>query len=165
MNQPAGTVGREPGWVRGLEALACLALMTMLMLTVADVLGRYIISRPVPGVTELVQYTMVLVVFAGLPVVTVRRQHINVGLLDRVLKRGIRRAQLAMIALVSAGVLGAQAWVLFNHAQEMREAADVIGALRLPVYPAGYFMAALSALAAAVCLAAMRHAERAPAYD
>ena len=30
----------------------------------------------------------------------------------------------------------------------MQESADVIGALRLPVYPAGYFMAAMSLLAA-----------------
>lgn len=142
----------EPRWVALLETLACLALAAMLALTIGDVFGRYVVARPLKGATELVQYTMVLVVFAGLPVVTARAEHISVGVFDNLLKGAARRGQQVSIAALSAAVLAVQAWVLFGHAQAMREAADVLGALRLPVHPAGYFMALLSALAAAVCL-------------
>ena len=153
----------EPRWVALLESLACVALAAMLVLTIGDVFGRYVVARPLKGATELVQYTMVLVVFAGLPVVTARAQHVSVGLLDKVLAGGARRAQLAGVAVTSAAVLAVQAWVLFGHAQAMREAGDVVGALRLPVHPAGYFMALLSALAAAVCVAAVLRPVPAPA--
>ena len=54
MNPRAG----EQRWLRLLETLAGLALLAMLALTVADVFGRYLVNRPVPGVTELGQYTM-----------------------------------------------------------------------------------------------------------
>ncbi len=153
----------EPGWLRALETLACVALAAMLVLTMADVVGRYILARPVKGVTELVQYTMVLVVFAGLPVVTARREHISVGVLDKLFKGNARRVHMALILLASAAILFAQAWVLFRHAQGMQQAADVIGALRLPVHPAGYVMAALSALAGLLCVAALRQPENAAA--
>lgn len=156
---------REPPWCSWLETLACVALFVMLALTVADVLGRYVIARPVPGVTELVQYTMVIVVFAGLPVVTMRRQHISVGVVDGALRGSARVVQRFTVAAISAAVLAAQAWILFRHARGMLEAQDVIGALRLVVYPAGFFMAVLSALAAVVCLVAARNAPAAVAAD
>lgn len=150
---PPGPV--DPRWVRALETLACLALLAMLGLTVADVLGRYVVSRPVPGVTELVQYTMVLVVFAALPVVTYRRSHISVALFDRAFGARGRRVQQGVVMACSGAILAAQAVVLFKHAIGQHEAADVIGALRLVVYPAGFFMALLSAAAAVVCLQAV----------
>lgn len=161
----SGGEGRTPGWARWLETIASLALLAMLALTVADVLGRYVVSRPVPGAVELIQYAMVLVVFAGLPVVTLRRQHISVGVVDNAFRGRARVAQRAAVALVSAFVLAAQAWVLFRNARGMFEFQDVLGALRLPVYPAGYFMAALSAIAAACCLVAVREPSAGIAVD
>lgn len=127
----------------------------MLLLTVADVVGRYVVSRPVPGVIELVQYTMVLVVFAGLPVVTQRQAHVSVALFDKAFGPRGRRLQQGVLMALSAAILAAQAVVLFQHARGQYEAADVIGALRLVVYPAGFFMAALSGLAALVCVRAV----------
>ena len=151
MNRRAG----EHLWLRLLEALAGLALLAMLALTVADVFGRYLINRPMPGVTELVQYTMVLLVFAGLPIVTHRRAHISVSLMDNAFSGVARRIQLALIHGTSAFVLIAMSWILFVESHAMRESADVIGALRLPVYPAGYFMAAMSLMAGVVSLRLM----------
>lgn len=151
-----GGEGSRYSWARWLETIASIALLAMLALTAADVLGRYVISRPVPGVVELVQYAMVLVVFAGLPVVTLRRQHISVGVVDNAFRGRARMAQRAFVTLVSAAVLAIQSWMLFRHAHGMYEFRDVLGALRLPVYPAGYFMAVLSAVAAVSCLFAVR---------
>lgn len=151
MNPRAG----EQRWLRLLETLAGLALLAMLALTVADVFGRYLVNRPVPGVTELVQYTMVLLVFAGLPIVTHRRAHISVSLMDNAFSGVARRIQLALIHGTSAFVLIAMSWILFVESHAMRESEDVIGALRLPVYPAGYFMAAMSLMAGVVCLRLM----------
>jgi TRAP-type C4-dicarboxylate transport system permease small subunit len=134
-----------------LERLAGAALIAMLALTTVDVLGRYLFSRPVAGVIELTQYTMMLLVFAALPVVTRRRQHIAVGLLDGRLGAKARRIQSAAIDLFCALVLATLAWTLFEIAATMRSQRDVIGLLRLSTYPAAYVMSALSLVTAVVC--------------
>lgn len=146
---------REPvgadAWSGALEWLAGASLMAMLALTTADVFGRYVVSRPVPGVIELVQYAMVLLICAALPVVTLRRQHISVGLLDGRLRGRSWRWQQRLIATICAAVLAMLAWALLDLAGSMRQQADVIGFLRLPTYPAAYGLAALTAATACVC--------------
>ena len=54
--------------------------------------------------------------------------------------------------MVCAVVLAVQGWIVFDTAQLMREQGDVIGFLNLPVHPAAYLMAALSAVTAVVAL-------------
>ena len=99
-----------------LDTLAAIALLIMMALTVADVVGRYVIGRPLPGAIELVQYAMVLVVFTGLPVVTHRRKHISLGMLDRWLGNSARVWHQRLVDLSSAIVLAVIAWILFNAA-------------------------------------------------
>jgi TRAP-type transport system small permease protein len=135
-----------------LDTLAAIALLIMMALTVADVVGRYVIGRPLPGAIELVQYAMVLVVFTGLPVVTHRRKHISLGMLDRWLGNSARVWHQRLVDLSSAIVLAVIAWILFNAAGVARDQGDVIGYLNLPVYPAAYFMALLSAATAVLCV-------------
>ena len=140
-------------WSGWLERLAGAALIAMLVLTTADVLGRYVFARPLAGVIELIQYAMVIVVFTALPVVTSRRQHISVGLLDGRLRGVALRIQQTLIAVTCAVVLAVLSWTLFEIAGSMREQADVIGFLRLPTFYAAYLMSALSLATSGVCAA------------
>ena len=147
---------RALGW---LEVLACLALLGMMLIVAADVTGRYLLSRPLPGAIELVQYTMVVVVFAALPSVTLKRQHISLDIVHERLRGAAKRVQWAVVCAACAGVLGVQSWLLFRRSEAMRENQDVIGYLNVPVHPAGYFMCILSLVAAVLVL---REAFRAP---
>jgi hypothetical protein len=54
------------GVLLGYFETAAHALAAM-MLAAADVVGRHVLGRPVPGTVEQVQYAMAVVVFAGLP--------------------------------------------------------------------------------------------------
>lgn len=149
--------------LRWLETAACLALAAMMLLTVADVAGRHVLGRPLPGAVELVQYAMVIVVFAGLPVVTRDGRHISLGVLAGWLSPSWQHAQRRVVGLVCAVILSAQAWIVFETAQVMRAQQDVIGFLNLPVHPAAYAISLLSLLAAvAVLLHSMADA-RSPA--
>lgn len=149
--------------LRWLETAACLALAAMMLLTVADVAGRHVLGRPLPGAVELVQYAMVIVVFAGLPVVTRDGRHISLGVLAGWLSPSWQHAQRRVVSLVCAVILSAQAWIVFEIAQVMRAQQDVIGFLNLPVHPAAYAISLLSLLAAvAVLLHSMADA-RSPA--
>lgn len=136
----------------GLETAACIALAMMMLLTAADVVGRHVLGRPVPGTIELVQYAMAVVVFAGLPVVTRDGRNISLSLLEGRLGPGAQRVQRAMLGAFCAIVLAVQGWIVFDTAQLMREQGDVIGFLNLPVHPAAYLMAALSAVTAVISL-------------
>lgn len=149
--------------LRWLETAACLALAAMMLLTVADVAGRHVFGRPLPGAVELVQYAMVIVVFAGLPVVTRDGRHISLGVLAGWLSPSWQHAQRRVVGLVCAVILTAQAWIVFETAQVMRAQQDVIGFLNLPVHPAAYAISLLSMLTAvAVLLHSMADA-RSPA--
>jgi len=156
-------VTRTAPALRWLETAACLALAAMMLLTVADVAGRHVLGRPLPGAVELVQYAMVIVVFAGLPVVTRDGRHISLGVLAGWLSPSWQHAQRRVVGLVCAVILSAQAWIVFETAQVMRAQQDVIGFLNLPVHPAAYAISLLSMLAAvAVLLHSMADA-RSPA--
>lgn len=126
----------------------------MMLLVAADVAGRYLIGHPLPGAIELVQYAMVFVVFSALPTVTLKRRHISLDVLHDRLGGWARRLQWFAVCTSSAVVLGIESWLLFNRSQSMRLNEDVIGYLNLPVYPAGYFMCALTLISALVMLLA-----------
>ena len=53
---PHGLLARPVLWVRrGLAGVVALGLFAMMVLTVVDVTGRYLFSRPVPGSFEVIR--------------------------------------------------------------------------------------------------------------
>lgn len=66
-------------------------LASMMLLTVADVVLRYLFNKPIYGSVEITQYLLATVVFAGLGLVTRHRGHIEVTLFEGVLKRYVPR--------------------------------------------------------------------------
>ena len=65
-----------------LGALAALVLFAMMMLTCVDVIGRYFFSRPIFGGFELTEMMLAAMIFLGLPLVTLRNEHVTVDVLD-----------------------------------------------------------------------------------
>ncbi len=69
----------EPAPVRRTRARLVLAticgamLLAMMGLTVADVLGRYLLGAPITGATELTEMMLAAVIFLGLPAVSLDR--------------------------------------------------------------------------------------------
>ena len=133
MNRLAVLLQTAIGW------LVAIALFLMMALTCLDVVGRYIINRPVPGAAELVQYMMVTAVFLALPVVTFRREHISISLIDSLLGPHARKIQRSLIGLASAIVFGYLCVRLWMHAAMNAANRDVIGYLNLPTAPAAFF--------------------------
>ena len=62
-------------------------LAIMMLLTCADVFMRYVLLRPILGSNEMTEFLLAGVVFAGLALVTGRRQHIVVTLFEPALLR------------------------------------------------------------------------------
>jgi TRAP-type C4-dicarboxylate transport system permease small subunit len=84
----------------GLRWIAIVALLVMMLVTVIDITMRLVINQLVLGSVEIVQLTIVVVVFLALPETFLRDQHIVVDAIDQfVPARWKIRLQLAGILL------------------------------------------------------------------
>lgn len=130
--------------------LAALALMAIMVLTLVDVTGRKLWSTSLPGSLELTELLMVTVIFAGLPLVSLQREHVVFDSLDRWLPDGVQRAQQRLVDLLCAGLLLGLAVLMWDKAGQVQSFGDTTAQLRLPVAPFVYLMGVLCGLTALV---------------
>jgi TRAP-type transport system small permease protein len=132
--------------------LAGSALFGIMALTLVDVGGRKLASTSVPGSLELTELLMVVVIFAGLPLVSLRGEHVVFDSLDPLLERTVRRAQGLVVDLLVAALLAGMAWLMWDKAGQMAGFGDTTAQLKIPQSPFVGLMALLLALTALVHL-------------
>ena len=132
--------------------LAGSALFGIMVLTLVDVSGRKLASTSLPGSLELTELLMVVVIFAGMPLVSLRGEHVVFDSLDPLLGRTLRRAQTLVIDLVVAALLGAMAALMWDKAAQMAGFGDTTAQLHIPQAPFVALMGVLLALTALVHL-------------
>jgi TRAP-type C4-dicarboxylate transport system permease small subunit len=136
----------------GIAVLCAVILMIMMGLTVADVLGRYLLTAPVPGATELTELLLAAVVFLGLPAAGLDGDHIAVDVLTSRLS-AIRAKFLAIfVALLSTGILAVIAWRLWMIGVQIGGYGGTTPTLKLPIAPVAYGVSLLCVLAAVITL-------------
>ena len=129
-----------------LGALAALVLFAMMMLTCVDVIGRYFFSRPIFGGFELTEMMLAAMIFLGLPLVTLRTEHITVDVLDSVTPDWLFRLQhiaACVIGMVSTGYL---AWRLWIRADTLYMGGETTAQLKIKLGYLAYSMSILMAL-------------------
>lgn len=135
---------------RLLLTVAAVILFAMLLLTCADVIGRYLLNAPVNGKTELTRFMMAGLIASALPVISAAGGHISVDLFDsQFSKRGAAIRDLVTDAM-AACALGVLAYWLIFRADRLQARGYVSDFLHLPLHPMAYFVAAM---VAAACLA------------
>jgi len=133
-------------------AVLVVSLSLMVALTFVDVLGRRLLNTPVFGATDITEHLMAIIVFAGLPLLTARRGHLSIDLLDTwLLRPGLRWWHKAVDILIAA-VLGLIAWQYFLSIGEAQAISEVSPALTIPRAWSYAFMSATSAVAAVAAL-------------
>lgn len=137
-------------WTLG--AATAFVLFIMMTLTCVDVVGRYLFNRPVAGGLEMIEILVAATVFAALPLVTLRQEHVTVDLLDAVTPDWVLRLQHFLGYVLSALVCGVLAWQLWIRAGRMFGYGDTTAVLRIPLYPLTYSMCALMGLSALIFL-------------
>jgi TRAP-type C4-dicarboxylate transport system permease small subunit len=148
-----GPFGGIVGWVdAALCALAGLVLFTMMVITAIDVIGRYFFNAPLGGAFEVTQILMAALVFTALPPVTLRRQHITIGLIEGLFRGRMAHTRdliVAAIVTVSAAYL---AWRLWLLAERFAGRGDETASLAIPLAPVAFGAAVAVALVAAAGL-------------
>ncbi len=127
------------------------ALVFMMLLTVADVIGRFF-NSPIPGTFEVVGFIGVAVVAFALPYTSIEKGHIAVDILVQKMPWLARVIINAVNALVSMVLFSVVSWQAVVFARGMRKSAEVSSTLQLPIYPFVYGIAAGCALLALVLL-------------
>lgn len=138
---------------RLLQYIASILLFCMMALTVVDTFMRKVFSAPIASAFELTEIMLTLVIFAGLPLITARRGHVQVELIEGLLSRVVRRASDLVIDLVVSVALAVLAWQLWLKAGEQAGYGDTTSVLQIALSPVTYVMAALAAVAALLSLA------------
>ena len=127
-------------------------LSAMVALTFVDVLGRRLINMPVFGANDITEHLMAVIIFTGLPLLTARRGHLSIDLLDHWLLRPQWRRWHKAVDVLIAAVLGLIAWEYFVAIAEARQINEVSPALNIPRHWMYAYIATTTALAAVLAL-------------
>jgi TRAP-type transport system small permease protein len=152
----AGPAAPEHRWERRADAVLGIAasaiLMAMMLLTFVDVVGRYVFNRPVAGGFELTELALLVLIFAGLPLVSHAGEHVTMDFIDRLLRPRARAALERFVHAVCAAIFLFAAWLAWLKADRIWEYRDATDVLRIVYGPFVYFMAVMIALTGLVHL-------------
>lgn len=132
--------------------LAGVALFAIMVLTFFDVLGRKFLSNSIPGSLEITELLMVVVIFAALPLVSRRGEHVEFDSLDPYLPAWVRRAQQVVVQLVCAALLFGLAWRMWRMGMQFGLNGETTAQLYIPKAPFIYGMAVMCGLTGLVHL-------------
>jgi TRAP-type C4-dicarboxylate transport system permease small subunit len=136
-----------PGWRRHAEALLGVAasaiLLGMMLLTFVDVVARYLLGRPVRGAFEVTELLLLVLIFAGLPLVSYREEHAVMDFIDKVLSPRSQAWLERTVEAVCAAVMFLVAWLVWRKANTIWGYRDATDVLRIVYGPFVYFMAVM----------------------
>ena len=146
----------EKHWKGNADALlgvvASAILLAMMLLTVVDVVARYVFSRPLRGAFEITELMLLVLIFAGLPLVSFSDEHAVMDFIDRVLGPRAQRRLECLVQLVNAAFMFLLTWLVWLKANRIWGYRDTTDVLRIVYGPFVYFMAVTLALAALIHL-------------
>lgn len=120
--------------------LCAAALFAIMALTFFDVGGRKLLSQSIPGSLELTELLMVVVIFAGLPLVSARGEHVVFDSLDGYLPAGFKRLQQALVNIICAVALIGLAWLMFDTGAQFAQSGETTAQLKIDKSPFIYAM-------------------------
>jgi TRAP-type C4-dicarboxylate transport system permease small subunit len=117
-----------------LNAVGTGVLFLLMVLTAADVSLRYFLNHPIPGVFELTELAMVVVVFFGLAYTASKRSHIAVDLVVARLPQRWQGVIDFITGLLSLGVFALIIWQSTLFALEALAYHEVSDILNIPTF-------------------------------
>ena len=146
----------EHRWERRVEAIlggaASAILLAMMLLTFVDVVARYVFNRPLRGAFEVTELMLVVLIFAGLPLVSYAGEHALMDFIDRLLGARPQRRLERLVQAACAAVMFLLAWLVWLKADRIWAYRDATDVLRIVYGPFVYFMAVMMGLAGLIHL-------------
>jgi TRAP-type C4-dicarboxylate transport system permease small subunit len=136
-----------------LGVIAGVLLFCMMTLTFIDVILRYLFNAPLKGSFEITELMLVGLIFAALPLVSRREEHVVMDFLDRYIPLGIYRALRALEHVLSAAVMTGLGCLMWSKASTLAAYGDTTAILRIGLAPYVYAIAVLIFITALIHLA------------
>ena len=108
-------------------------LFALMMLTTADVIGRYIFNWPLRGAFEITELLLLTLIFAGLPLASRADEHVTLDFIDMLLGEKGRRLLRRLVDFVCGILILALAWRVWVKAGKIAGYGDTTEVLRIPV--------------------------------
>lgn len=129
-------------------ALLCAtALFAIMALTFFDVIGRKVANHSIPGSFELTELLMVVVIFAAMPLVSRRGEHVLFDSFDSVMPADWLKVQKALVNLVCAAAMLGLGWLMWRTGGQFAESGDTTAQLKLLKAPFVYGMGIMCTVA------------------
>src|SRR5215813_3453715 len=119
-------------------------------LTFADVVARYLLNWPIRGAFEITELGLLVLIFAGLPLVSHADEHVTMDFIDRMLPERLAGAWVRVMHAICAAIMVFLTWQVWIKAGKIAAYGDTTDVLRIPVTPFVYFMTAMMALTSVV---------------
>jgi TRAP-type C4-dicarboxylate transport system permease small subunit len=104
----------------------------LMFLVFADVVGRYIFSKPIFGAYELVEVLMGWLIFAGLPLVSRAQQHISVDFVSAFLPARLRAVQGILVNFLCAVIAMVISWRIWVYGERLSRVNETTMELQIP---------------------------------
>jgi TRAP-type C4-dicarboxylate transport system permease small subunit len=131
---------------------ASVILFALMLITFVDVVARYLFNFPLRGAFEISELLLLVLIFAGLPLVSHADEHVTMDFIDHMLPEPVLRALERLVHALCAAVLFFLAWLIWIKAGKIAAYGDTTDVLRILVAPFVYFMTAMIALTGGVHL-------------
>jgi len=137
----------ENKWEARVDAVLGIAasaiLMVMMMITTVDVVSRYIFNYPLRSAFEVTELLLVILIFAGLPLVSHADEHVTMDFIDRMLPDAVRLALVRVVHVICAAVMFFLAWQIWLKAGKISTYGDTTDVIKIPIAPFVYFMSVM----------------------
>lgn len=142
------------------------SLGAMMVLTFVDVVARKLLGAGVPGSVEVTELLMLGVMFAGLPLASLKGEHVVFDMLDAWLPAWLLRWQAVLANATCAALLAGAGVLVLQRAGRTAQQGDVTPALAIGVAKFHYLIGGLLLVTALVHLVLLvRGRARAQAGD
>jgi TRAP-type C4-dicarboxylate transport system permease small subunit len=118
-----------------LAMLGLIGLVVLAMLTIADVMMRWLFSDPLDGISDLYRLLVALVVASFFPSAFAERGHISINFLSAILPRAGRKAVAVLASIVTLAFTGVIGWQFILYCMEVYEAGETTWLLGISVTP------------------------------
>jgi len=130
-----------------LLSFCVISLTVLVLITVVDVFGRYLLGIPLSGTSEITEIVLGILIYIGLPYISKNEEHISVSLLSNYLPNNFKIIHKILVNFIVTLLLLVIARQLYLHGIDLKSYQEVTTFLEIPKAPIAFAMALLTILA------------------
>jgi TRAP-type C4-dicarboxylate transport system permease small subunit len=129
-----------------LSRVGCAALFFMVILTVVDVIGRYVFNAPILGAFEMTEFLVLILVFSFLGYAQAKKSHVTVDILFDRFPGKLKTIVTIFNYLLCIVIIFIIAWMGFEKGIETFHTGEKPLNLAIPNWPFVFFLSFGSAV-------------------